>query len=206
MTTFRWVFTGLLLARGAGEVLQTGSATGWWLCAAALAAVVAPRPGLALAAVVAATSAMTGGTTSCSVVLAGWVAAALVLFDGEDLRHVLRIQAVVVYGFAAAHKAISPLFLSGYMLQHSAARGILWAPGMAFTAVVTEACLALAVWQRRQGLLLVAVPMHAAFVVTMAHSWPHALALAAFNGTMVALVWASGQARDRQPELAHAHG
>lgn len=187
--TIRQVFLLLVACRGIGEVYGHDPAWGWALIVAATVALVAGRAGFAVLACVGFAAAAVG-VPSASMALIGWVAAALALFDGDDLLRVLRVQVIVVYGFAAANKAVSSAFLSGAVLESHASRVAVWPQAMAFAAVAAEAALAFAVWRRWWVALPFAVGMHAMFVIGIATTPMHALSLIAFNGMMVALVWA----------------
>jgi hypothetical protein len=126
---------------------------------------------------------------SNSVTLIGWVALAVHLFDGAELVTVLRAQTVIVYGFAVANKMFSG-FASGHVIT-------VYAPWMPYPKVVaglvlfTEAMLGVAVLRRWPIALAVAVPAHIGFAVGVADNLEHLAALAAFNGMLVLLVWAT---------------
>jgi hypothetical protein len=193
MTQFTAVFLVLAVLRGGGEAIQHEPLWGLLIVGGAVAAAVT-RSGFLLLSITAFAATTVGPVPSSSLVLIGWVAAALALFDQADLEHVLRVQVVVVYGFAASHKVVSPEFLSGDMLVEHA-RWAWWPQGMALAAIAAEAGLAFAVWRRLPGLAWVVAPMHAVFVVSIATGWAHALSLTAFNGLLVALVWSTSPDR-----------
>lgn len=139
---------------------------------------------------------LAAGATACSllmthqtgsVVLFACVAALYALLDGADLVTALRVQVVVVYGFAVLHKLISPDFLTGHVI----AGQVPWLPHPELAAagvVVLEMFLAVAVGWRWPIALPVAVVAHATFVAGMSQNPVHAVALSAFNAHMVVLI------------------
>lgn len=139
--------------------------------------------------------------------LIGWVAGAFALFDGGDLRLVLRVQAAVVYLFAGLNKA-NEHFLSGGVFE---ARDpwlfpeALYRPA-AIAAVACELWLAVAVWLRWRSALPVAVLLHVGIVAGWMVLVPQRMAqLVLFNLLAVCLVAVTVRSRrddDLKMELA----
>lgn len=155
----------------------------WWGCLL-LAACAAGRWWLVA---VAAFVVNVGVGGSNSLMLIGSVAAALSLFDGFELTRVLRVQAAVVYGFAAVNK-LWPSFSSGGVLRDVAP----WVPypqQAAGLVIFTEMLLAVAVVRLWPVAFPLAVCAHVAFTLGVATGTNHVAGLAAFNGIMVLLVW-----------------
>lgn len=127
------------------------------------------------------------------VVLIGWVAVILGIAEGETRRSLLHVQAVVVYAFAAINKAASWAFVSGIIVAERSWLPDAVAAPAALATVLAEGWLAWAVWHRSRWALPVSIALHAGIVLGMTTS---PFLLAAFNGTMVLLVWESTR---RQP-------
>jgi hypothetical protein len=139
------------------------------------------------------------------VAFIGWVAAAMLLFDGDRLRFVLKVQIVTVYLFAGLNK-INPSFLSGEIIAAEAA----WIPlpaAVAIIAVAMELTLSAAVWWERRWALPLSAVFHVA--VVMPWLWPPLTAgrFLLFNGGAVLLVAVATRRRsefERVPDHDHA--
>lgn len=187
-----WLRWGLVAAT-AIKALDIGVLSGnllFGLAFAAAGVLLALRErvgGTALAVVSVAAS--VAGIGSNHVMLMAWLAASIGLFTGEDRLLVLRVQAVVLYFFAALNK-VNPTFLAGDIITENAP----WLPipqAAAVATVVVEFWLAAAVWRRWRWAVPVAAGFHAAVLVPWL--WPPAMfgRFLVFNGLAVLLVAAA---------------
>lgn len=128
-----------------------------------------------------------GNMASTHAVLIGWVA--LILAVDRDVSYLLRMQVVALYLFATLNKLNSD-FLAG---EPIAGRAPEWVPLVpaAVAAVLTEGWLAWAVYRRHRFALPVAVMLHGGIVVLMGTDLYQWTMLAAYNGLVILLVWAT---------------
>lgn len=121
--------------------------------------------------------------------LIGWTATMFAMFDGQDLRDVVRVQAVVLYLFASAHKLVGGQFLTGYQITVETWWSSAPAQLMAVGALGTQLALAWLVWRRDRLAAPLALALHGGIVLLVSSSGPQLLRLVMFNGLAVLLVW-----------------
>lgn len=128
-----------------------------------------------------------------------WGSLALALFDGEDLRLVLRVQAAVIYLFAAVNK-LWPAFLSGDMLE-AEVEWLPYAQAVSVATIAVELGLAVAVLARWRYTPHAVVALHVPIAICTAISPLHFLTLVAYGGMMFWLVTGSLVNEDRDPAV-----
>lgn len=174
---------GLTIAAGVATASRPADLVTGGLLVAASVAAARSRAGMAALAGVAWWAAA-GPAPSTMTVMVGWVSTALVLFEGADLALVLRVQLVVVYGFAAANKAVSVRFMDGDVIRELVG----WAPFPRVLAVATiaaEAGLAVAAWLRWRHLVPAIIAFHVPLIVFASQNVGHVGTLAVYAGMMV---------------------
>lgn len=195
----RWAVPGVAAVKSV-DVLLRGEpvllAALWAF--ACVSAVVWPRRGAAAVAAVAFGSSLLFEPSNHTT-LFGVVAAAVWLFDGDDLRQVLRIQAVVVYLFASVHKVAGGRFLTGASIAYQTWWDAAPVQAMAIGALAAQLFLVWAIVRREWVGVPVAVALHVGIVVGMSTTIAQVLRLSAFNGLMVLLVAAAVRPRRSGP-------
>lgn len=193
MTAIR-VWAGLVAVFGLGVAFQFTGGTarpadpvlGWSLVVTAgLLAATESRLAAGLVSAVAVLVYL-GPVASTMTVLIIMVSAAVALFDGDELRLVLRVQASTVYVFAGLNK-LWPPFLSGDVLDEH----VRLVPGETFVAagvVATEIALGVLVLARWRWAPVVVAGLHAPMVPLVSMDPLHGVTMFTYGAMMFWLV------------------
>lgn len=166
MSRLRWVLISIAILKGFDtHFLYTGFAL-CWLSMAVLLLVLPHRIGYGVLAAFCWGGAILQLTRmSTHVVLIGWVALILALWEDEATRlRLLRVQVIVLYSFAALSK-LNPRFLAGDVIIDVRHDWLPFPQALAISAICVEATLAFLIWRRSWWALPLASALHASIVV-----------------------------------------